>query len=588
MTDPQAAPLLPTTNLVSTYQTTPQPSLDGRQVTNYAGNILSGSSAINYGAWIRAHSADYDHWATLLVHAGEHPDAAKRWSYAGLLPYLRSVEHHHDPNADAAVHGLAGPIHCESGRAYPLRTPVLEAFKHAGFAQIPDANCGVPLGVAPWTENWFKGKRQPSGTAYSLEGVTLVNDATVRRIVVESSSTEEGPVARGVEMLDGERIAARREVVLSCGAHRTPQMLMLSGIGEKAQLARAGIAHVVDAPDVGRNFFDHLALHQAWKLTPEAQSLGAAAGHARFNKPEYADGIPVEWFATGTVEESGLRAALGRDGVAPDSHAHVAQPRSHYQIMTAYAPLSMGDGHDVPIDGTHISTGALLYLPTSRGTVTIDSSDPLAHPVIDPGYYATEADRHMLRSALRTAMRAVESPPFKAVVERETPPLGFATLSSTSPDEDVDQRVRAFSTVWHHGAGTAAMGKVVDAELKVKGVKGLRVCDASVFPAPISATPQWVRVMFALSKRCPMLTGACRLCMLLLSRRLTCSLGSLRAWLFEEPNPSFSIIAMIDSHWLFLDVFAISLCDGIGRSRDYASRGYGHLTGTRRGGATPK
>ena len=199
-------------------------------------------------------------------------------------------------------------------------------------------------------------------------------------------------------------------------------------------------------------------------------------------------GNPVEWVAAETVPASLLKDALQRDGIQDvDEHPLIKQPRAHFEILCVYAPLGLGEGYKVTVDGTHIATGAMCMLPTSRGTVSLSSADPTAEPIVNPHYFETEADKCMLRYAIRRSLEMTETPEFQAVVEAETPPEGFAPLSSKSSDEEIDRRIRSFSGVWYHAAGTAAMGKVVDSELKVYRVQNLRVCDASVFPAPLAA-----------------------------------------------------------------------------------------------------
>lgn len=485
--NPQAAPLLPSTDLVVDYKTIPQPHFENRVVTNYAGRLLSGSSAVNYGAWMRAPAGDYDRWAEKVGHS--------RWRYRGLLPYFRRTEHHYDAKCNnKEQHGFEGPIYTTSGRAYPLRHNIHQAFEQAGFRGMPDLNAGEAFGVAPWVENWRDGSRQHSGKVFDLSGIHLETGMVVSRVILDDNNN-----ATGIELLDGRILHARREVIISCGAHKTPQLLMLSGIGPPDHLNTHGIQPLVESPSVGTNHFDHLSLHQAWKLRHPQNGL--AMGSPAFDKPEYALGFLVEWIATYAVPKSTLQPALEEiletrpDKSSSGLSTSQFEDLAHLGLLVAYAPLNLGEGYNVPLDGSHISTGALLYQPTSRGCITLSSKDPAAEPVVDPRYYSTLADREMLRSGIRRVAEIMETAAAQSIIESETTPKDMPALTSNASDEDIDARVRAYSEVWHHSAGTAAMGKTittsaVDAELKVHGTKHLRVVDASVFPAPVSATPQ--------------------------------------------------------------------------------------------------
>lgn len=483
--NPVAAPLIPmTTNLVSKYDTVPQAGLANRSILTLAGNILSGSSAVNYGMWSRGDKVDYEQW--------KRSSGDERWTYERMMPYFNRSEHHHDPDADSRLHGFDGPIHTVSGRQYPLRDTVYDAFHAAGYKDNPDANSGNPLGLAKYTENWHKATRQPAGTAYPLTGVEVMTDITVRKITFKDHPTTGNRLAIGIELLSGRQIHARKEVIVSCGAHRTPQLLMLSGIGPEDELAKHGIRQLVNSHFVGHNFFDHLALGTAWKLKLSVQERGAALGHPEWkNNPSNAEGMPMEWIVHSSVSPSALLPALQADGETLTAGKQLLlKERVHTMMLVAYGPMAMGPNRSVPMDGSHISTIALLYQPTSRGSLTLSSANPEDPPVVDPAYYFTQADKVMLRSAVRNILRVVETPAMQEVIECESPPEGYPPLTSKSTDEEIDTRVAGFGTTIHHPAGTCAMGSVVDGQLKVKGVDGLRIVDASVFPAPVSGALQ--------------------------------------------------------------------------------------------------
>lgn len=195
----------------------------------------------------------------------------------------------------------------------------------------------------------------------------------------------------------------------------------------------------------------------------------------------------MEWIVHASVRPSALLPALQADGeILTAPKQLLLKERAHTMMLVAYGPMALGPNHSVPMDGSHISSIALLYQPTFRGSLTLSSANPEDPPIVDPAYYATQADKVMLCSAVRNILRVMETPAMQEVVECESPPEGHPPLTSRSTDGEIDARVAGFGTTIHHAAGTCAMGNVVDRQLRVRGVDGLRIVDASVFPAPVS------------------------------------------------------------------------------------------------------
>ena len=421
---------------------------------------------MNYGAWTRGHAADFDNWSKEV--------ADSRWSYSGLLPYFKRSEHWHDDKGDGAQHGFSGPIHTSSGgRDYPLREPVKEALLSTGLKFNPDMNSGDPNGVAQLVENWHEASRQHAAICYDLKGVYVLTNTIVERVRLENSK------AIGVELADGQLLTASKEVILSCGALRTPQILMLSGIGPKSELSRYNIEQVAELP-VGQNLHDHGSINIVWKL--KSPEKGYAFGSPAFNKPEYGTGNPMDWFGTAAAPDEELRMAASADGTT-----FKPGPRSDYEVTLMYAVTAAAPIEMARMDGTHITAGVLCMSPTSRGTVTLASDKATSNPTVDPRYFTTEHDRVVLRAGMRRALQAMESTALTDFIEGETPPPGMPRISSASSDAELDKRINAMSWSWFHSAGTASMGKVVDTKCQVYGVKGLRVVDTSIMPLSVTA-----------------------------------------------------------------------------------------------------
>ncbi|OTA60273.1 GMC oxidoreductase [Hypoxylon sp. EC38] len=443
-----------------------------------AGKALGGGTVINFGGWLRGDAADYDEWAEV---AGD-----KRWSYEGLKPWFVKSETFYDSSADPREYGFEGPMYVTSiaateggRRKYPLRETVKNAWAELGVHHNVDRKNGASVGVNEMHENSDKnGERQPSNVVYPLNRVKVFTNAPVYRV------TFDGTKATGAELIDGRKVIARNEVIVSAGAYQTPKILMLSGIGPSAGLAEHGIPLVHDSPHVGQNLHDHYAIHLAFRVRDP--SLGYAFGSAGFQNPAFLKGLPWDWIANQPLPEEIF--SKNRQETKPGW-----EKRNIYEVLTAYVVPGIPG---IPIDGTHIATSTMLLLPTSRGTVTIRSSSPTDLPRVQPNYLSTQLDRDALVHATRTTVKVLTATEnLKPIVEGESPPVkegleGLTPLTVDTSDEVILERLQRTGEQHQHSGGTAAMGKVVDGEGKVLGVTGLRVADASIIPVPLGGHPQ--------------------------------------------------------------------------------------------------
>ncbi|KAH8163869.1 hypothetical protein CIB48_g4374 [Xylaria polymorpha] len=461
------------------YPSEPVPTTADRVHHLSAGKALGGGTVINFGGWLRGDAADYDEWAEL---AGD-----KRWSYDGLKPWFIKSEKYYDSGADPQEHGFDGPMYVTSvagaddgQRKYPLRETVKKAWEELGISHNVDRKNGASAGLVEMHENAdSKGMRQPSNVVYPLDKANVLTDAPVYRVTFDETKK-----VTGVELVDGRKVTARKEVIVTAGAYQTPKILLLSGVGPSADLAEHGIQLIHESPHVGQNLHDHYAIHLAYRLRDP--SLGYAFGSTGFQNPAFFKGLPWDWIANHTLPNDIF--SKHKNETKPDW-----DKRNVFEILTAYVVPGIPG---IPIDGTHISTSTMLLLPTSRGTVTIRSSSPTDLPRVQPNYLSTQHDRDVLVHATRRTIQALTTTEnLKGIVESEAPPVkdgldGLTPLTADTSDEVILDRLQRTGEQHQHSGGTAAMGTVVDGEGKVFGVTGLRVADASIIPVPLGGHPQ--------------------------------------------------------------------------------------------------
>lgn len=467
------------------YVTTPQEHLDGRKIKWPRGKVLGGSSTINGMMYMRGNAADYDRWAQ---------SGLTGWSYDDVLPYFRRSECNPERSGDP-FHGQDGPPMVRKARGEnPLYADFLAAGHEEGARANDDFNGADQEGLGLYDFNTREGRRESSATAFLRPAMTRDNLTIYTRTKVRRIMLSEGRATGLVLRREGRtvEVAARHEVILSGGAINSPQLLMLSGIGPGAELARHGIEVIHDLPEVGRNLQDHLGVY----LT-------------------YGCKDPVTLYSLFRPDRAALAFARAfLFGTGPAS----AVPLEAGGFLKTRPDLEIPDIHITFVPGLSLETtragqGRHGYLinfyqlrPESRGTITLASSDPGKAPLMDPNYLSAEADRQCMRDGVRLARRIGERGPLAARKSKDLSP----TEADLASDDAIDAWVRAGANTIFHPVGTCRMGadagSVVDAELKVRGIQGLRVVDASVMPTIIGGNTSAPTMMIA-EKAADMILG---------------------------------------------------------------------------------
>jgi choline dehydrogenase-like flavoprotein len=461
------------------YQTEPQAHADGRRIPWPRGKVLGGSSAINAMIYTRGNRADYDGWRD---------GGAAGWGYEEVLPYFKRAEH--QERGASAYHGVGGPLNVADQRhVNPLSRAFVEAGVEIGLPRVADFNDAAQEGVGCYQVTQRGGRRQSAATAYlrparHRRNLTVVTAARATRILVAQGR------ATGVAYVRDGRVAevrAEREVLLCGGTINSPQLLLLSGVGPADELRAQGIESVADLPGVGRNLHDHPGVPVVYTSRLPV-SLANAARPGAVLRYLFGGQGPL----TSNLAEAGGFVTITPEAPAPEVQFH-------------FSPAALA-AHGAGRHGFTI--GPTLLCPRSRGMLTLRSANPFVPPRIDPNYLADDADLRVLVAGIHLARRIAGARAFDHFRGAEVLPG-----STMRRDEELAAYVRRTLGTLFHPVGTCKMGAagdplvVVDASLRVRGLAGLRVVDASVMPTIIGGNTNAPAIMIA-EKAADMIRGA--------------------------------------------------------------------------------
>jgi choline dehydrogenase-like flavoprotein len=449
------------------YDSEPEPALNGRRIEAMRGKVLGGSSSINVMAFTRGDPGDYERWAQM---------GALGWSYADVLPYFKRVEGWEE--GENAFRGGHGPMGVEWAKTRdPLFDAWIEAAKAAGYPHVHDYNAGMHEGFGRSQYSIRNGRRSSAASAYlrpalKRPNLTVVTDALTTRILTE------GTRALGVEYVCGgqlTRATADREVILSAGAFNTPQILMLSGIGPAGHLREIGIKPLLDLP-VGQNLQDHVAALIMY-TRPKAGPFRDAMRFDRMARGM----VQAHLRGTGvaTVVPGGLHAFIKtRPGLAvPDVEFMFRGAPPHAALWFPLVKRPYTDGFGI--------RPTLLH-PQSRGEVKLASSDASVPPRIFLNLLTVASDIDTLREGFKRARDVAQQKPLDPFRGMETSPG-----EKVRTDAEIDAWLKKVVITAHHPASTCPMGTrddcVLDPQMRVRGMEGLRVVDASAMPDLVSA-----------------------------------------------------------------------------------------------------
>lgn len=457
------------------YESEPEPALGGRRLYQPQGKVLGGSSSINGMMYVRGNAKDFDDWASR---------GCTGWSYADVLPYFRKAE---DQSRGANEwHGVGGPLKV-SDQSFDRELPkaLCAAAQQAGFELNEDFNGAYQDGFGYYQMNIFKGRRWSAARGYLAPArrrgnLRIVTGAAVQRIRIENGR------AVGVVFSYRRQIrsAAAGEIIVSAGTIRTPHLLMHSGIGPAAHLRDLGIQPILDLPEVGQNLQDHTNVQLMFRCTKPITINDIANSRVRMA----AAALRYALFRTGYFAETGIY-------VGGFARSDEAQDRPDIQMAMAAWSVAERTASGAKAHGfSGFSISPEHVNPDARGAITLKSPDPSVPPAIRFNFFQSEYDIRAMTFGIRLVRRIAEQPAIRPYIAAEIQP-GHAVRT----DEEILQFIRDKAGSDIHTAGTCRMGAdagaVVDPRLRVKGIDGLRVADASIMPRVVRGNTHAATVM---------------------------------------------------------------------------------------------
>ncbi|KAI0687624.1 aryl-alcohol oxidase-like protein [Cytidiella melzeri] len=482
------------------FTTVAQPGLNGRSIAYERGFVLGGSTSVNFMAYCRGSKDDWDRFARVTGDQG--------WSYNSILPYAKKMENFVEPidgrditnEVILSSHGNSGPIETSvSGYPISIDSRVLNTTTQlsAEFPFNHDYNSvsGNTLGIS-WAQYTIaNGERQSAALGYldpilNRSNLDIVVNTQVTKLV--QTGTSGGlPVFRGVQFSQPGSskiysLTASHEVIVSAGAVKTPQLLMLSGIGDSAELSKVGIKTIVNSPDVGKNLQDH-------PLVTSSFTVNSTNTLDNLNFDPTFAAQQLQLWENGHTGELGLPAANQLGWLRLPSNSTIfktvpdpsAGPTSaHHEFI--FTDSYLGFGGAWPSGGNFLTIFTVVVSPESRGSITLASSNPFDAPVIDAGLLNSDFDIYTMRESIKSMRRFTNAPAWKDWIIAE-----YGDFANAQTDDQIEAYARASAETINHVSGTAAMGKtgskgagsgVLNSDLTVKGTVGLRVVDASAFP----------------------------------------------------------------------------------------------------------